>query len=108
MGGKAILFVVLGFSMTFLLIGNNFNRMSLSAMDNMTYYACRRIAHNIALTGANIACNKYYLNANWVGGYSNVPSQGGSFTVTMEKIDILRNIDQIRSISTFNGYYSGY
>jgi hypothetical protein len=108
MGGKAILFVVLGFSLTFLLIGNNFNRMSLSAMDNMTYYACRQISHNIALTGANIGCSHYFFNPSWTAGYSNVPCQGGSFTITVQKLDTLRNINKITTVSTFSGYYSGY
>jgi hypothetical protein len=108
MGGKAILYVVLSFSLTFLLIGNNFNRMSLSAMDNMTYYACKQISHNIALSGANIACNKFYMNQNWIGGYYNVPNQGGTFSVKCEVIDAINTVKRITSVSTFSGYYSGY
>jgi hypothetical protein len=108
MGGKAILLVVLGFSLTFLMIGNNYNRMSLGAIDNMTYYAGKQISHNIAVTGANIGCNKFYLNPTWTGGYSNVAYQGGSFTITVSTLDTAKLIKSVTSVSTYQGYYSGY
>jgi hypothetical protein len=108
MGGRAVLLVVMGFSIAFLTIGNNFNRMSLSAMDNMTYYASRQVSHNICLTGSNIACNKFYLNPNWLGAYSNVPCQGGTFSVTVQNIDTVKLIKSVTTISTYSGYYTGY
>ncbi len=108
MGGKAVLLVVLGFSVAFLLIGNNFNRMSLSANDNMTYYASRQVSHDICLTGANIACNKFYLNPTWAGGYTNIACQGGSFTITVKNLDTAKLIKSITSVSTYSGYYTGY
>ena len=107
MGGKAILFVVLGFSLTFLIIGQNFNRVTLKATDNMTNYANIQISHNIALTGANIACNAFYINPNWTAGYSNVSYQGGSYTVTYQLMDAVKLIKRITSISTFQGF-NGY
>jgi hypothetical protein len=108
MGGRAVLLVVMGFSLAFLVIGNNFNRMSLSAMDNMTYYASRQTSHNIVLTGSNIACNKFYLNPNWTGGYTNIPCQGGTFTVTVKNIDTAKLIKSVTTVSTYSGYYTGY
>jgi hypothetical protein len=108
MGGRAVLLVVMGFSMAFLVIGNNFNRMSLSAMDNMTYYASREISHNICLTGANISCNKFYLNPNWAGGYTNIPCQGGTFTATVTNLDTVKLIKRVMIVSTYSGYYTGY
>src|ERR1035437_2347324 len=107
MGGKAILFVVLGFSLTFLIIGQNFNRVTLKATDNMTNYANVQISHNIALTGANIACNAFYLDPNWTAGYSNVSYQGGTYTVTYQLVDAVKLIKRITSISTYQGY-NGY
>ena len=108
MGGKAILLVVVSFSLTFLLIGNNFNRMSLSALDNMAYYASRQVAHNIALSGANIACNKFYRDTTWKAGYTNVPCQGGTYSVRVQTVDVINEVRRITSISTFTGYYTGY
>jgi hypothetical protein len=107
MGGKAILFVVLGFSLTFLIIGQNFNRVTLKATDNMTNYANIQISHNIALTGANISCNAFYLDPNWTAGYSNVSCQGGTYTVTYQLMDAVKLIKRITSISTFQGF-NGY
>ena len=107
MGGKAILFVVLGFSLTFLVIGQNFNRVTLKATDNMTNYANIQISHNIALTGANISCNAFYLDPNWTAGYSNVSCQGGTYTVTYQLMDAVKLIKRITSISTFQGF-NGY
>jgi hypothetical protein len=107
MGGKAILFVVLGFSLTFLIIGQNYNRITLRANDNMTNYANNHISHNIALSGANIACNTFYLDPNWTAGYSNVPCSDGTFSVTVQTLDVVKLIKCITSISTFQGY-NGY
>ena len=107
MGGKAILFVVLGFSLTFLLIGQNYNRITLRANDNMTNYANSEISHNIALSGANIACNAFYIDPTWTAGYSNVSFQGGTFSVTCQTLDAVKLIKSITSISTFQGF-NGY
>src|ERR1035437_5735587 len=107
MGGKAILFVVLGFSLTFLIIGQNYNRITLNATDNMTNYVNSEISHNIALNGANIACNAFYLNPTWTAGYSNLSCQGGTLNVTVQTLDAVKLITSITSISTLQGY-NGY
>ena len=107
MGGKAILFVVLGFSLTFLIIGQNFNRLTVRANDNMTNYANTQISHNIALTGANLACNAFYLDPTWTTGFSNIPCMGGTFNVTVQTLDAVKLIKSITSISTFQGF-NGY
>jgi hypothetical protein len=107
MGGKALLFVVLGFSLTFLIIGQNYNRITLKANDNMTNYANSETSHNIASTGANIACNAFYLDPTWTAGYSNISCQGGTFTVTVQVLDTTKLIKKITSISSFNGF-NGY
>src|ERR1039457_7193226 len=107
MGGKAVLFVVLGFSLTFLLIGQNFNRITLKATDNMTNYANTEISHDISITGANIACNAFYLDPTWTAGYSNRSCQGGTYSVTVQTLDAVKLIKSITSISSFQGF-NGY
>jgi hypothetical protein len=107
MGGKALLFVVLGFSLTFLLIAQNFNRVTLKANDNMTNYANNQISHNIAVTGTNIACNAFYIDPTWTTGYSNVSCFGGTFTTTVQTLDAVKLIKSITTISTYSGY-NGY
>jgi hypothetical protein len=107
MGGKALLFVVMGFSLTFLLIAQNFNRVTLKANDNMTNYANTQISHNIAVTGTNIACNAFYLDPNWVAGFSNIACMGGTYTTNIQTLDATKLIKSITTISTYNGY-NGY
>jgi hypothetical protein len=104
MGGKAILIVVLSISLTFFFIGVNYNRMTLSASDNMTNYANKQISHSIAVTGANIACNAFYIDPNWTAGYSNVSCMGGSYSVTVQTLDAVKLIKSITCISTFKGF----
>ena len=57
MGGKAILFVVLGFSLIFLVVEKNILSTSSRTVDNMTDYYTSVNAHNIALAGANVGAN---------------------------------------------------
>jgi hypothetical protein len=107
MGGRALLFVVMGFSLTFLIIGQNFNRLTVQANDNMTNYANVQISHNIALTGANIAGNAFYLDPGWTAGYTNIPFQNGSYSVTYTLVDAVKLIKRFTSISTYQGF-NGY
>ena len=54
MAGKGILFLLLGFSVVFLVKGTNFGNISNRAVDNMGEYYKSTVAHNIAVSGANL------------------------------------------------------
>jgi len=106
MSGKASLLVVAGFSMLFLIISQNFGSVSNRAVDNLVDYHTETIAHNIAVSGANLVANKVYFDNTWDEGYSDIPFQGGMLDVTMEVIDPYQDLSEITSTGTYNGYTS--
>ena len=83
MGGKASLLLVLGFSIIFLGVGYNFSNLSLRAVDNVSDYYEDTKAHNIAVSGANMAMNQLFLDGSWVSGYDDLPFNGGTVDVTV-------------------------
>lgn len=83
MGGKASLLLVLGFSIIFLGVGYNFSNLSLRAVDNVSDYYEDTIAHNIAVSGANMAMNQIFIDDSWVSGYDDLPFNGGTIDVTV-------------------------
>jgi hypothetical protein len=103
MGGKAILLVVLGFSLIFLVMESNIVTTSGRTVDNMTDYYTSTNAHNIAVAGANVGANQVYLDPTWTTGYNNISFQDGSYSVSVAIINAFENIRRITSVGTFNG-----
>jgi len=103
MGGKASLFVVAGFSLLFLVISNNFGTVSNRSVDNYSNYFDGTTAHNLAISGANIAANNIYLDPTWDDGYDNLSFQGGTINVEVNIIDAYQNIRQIVSAAYYRG-----
>lgn len=58
MGGKASLFLLLGFSTILMTLGINMNRVSSSAVDNSTSYYEEEMAKNVARSGVNLALSQ--------------------------------------------------
>lgn len=83
MSGKATFILVLAFSGLFLLKGNELIGFSNDSMDNFIKYYTETNTHNIATAGANMAVNQLFFNKYWNIGYSNIPFENGSFTVTV-------------------------
>ncbi len=81
MGGKAAMLLVLGFSLIFLVFGNNFNSLTTRAVINQSDYYTETMAHNIAVAGANLAANAVFMNKSWDAGYNKLPYQGGIINV---------------------------
>ena len=104
MSGRAILFLVIGFSVLFLITERNISVASNRAVDNMAYYYENMNVHNIAVSGANVAANQFFLDPTWTAGFNNVPFGGGSYTVTVNIINASTNTRQICSV----GYYEGF
>jgi len=75
MSGKATLLLIVGFSLIFLVVSKNFGDVSNRAVDNFVDYYTQTVAHDIAISGANIAANNIFLDPTWSSGYSNVPFQ---------------------------------
>jgi hypothetical protein len=107
MGGRAILIIVLGFSITLLTIGSRFGKTSNDSVTNYTNYYFQQMAHNIAISGANLAANQFYLASNWTAGINNLSLGGGTVTVTMTiPGDPLTNLHVITSTGTYRGVRS--
>ena len=70
--GKLALFLVLGFSSMFLMMSYNANSVATRTVDNMVDYHTISVAHNIALSGANVAANQMFLDPSWSAGYSDL------------------------------------
>lgn len=104
MGGKAILFLVIGFSAIFLIMEKNIGTSSSRAVDNMAGYYTTMNVHNIAVSGANVAANQIFLDPTWTSGYTNVSFSGGSYTVKVDVIDAFKNIRRITSVGNYVGY----
>lgn len=104
MGGKALLFVIAGFSLIFLIVAKNFGSITGRAVDNLVDYHTETIAHNIAVSGANIAANKIYLDPTWDSGISSTPFQQGEVSVSYNVIDPYKDIRELVASGTYNGY----
>lgn len=101
MSGKAIFLVVIGFSLLFMIAGNSWNNTSGRMTDNYVDYFDKTTAHNIAISGANMAANQIFLDPTWTDGF-NSPYQNGKLYVSVNVLDQFKNIRQIKSIGIFN------
>jgi len=95
MSGKATLLVVMGFSLIFLIVGKNLGNISGSAVDNSVEYYNQTIAHELAVSAANIAANKIFFDNNWDKGFSDVDLKGGKISAKVEIVDAVKNIRRI-------------
>lgn len=102
MSGKAILLVMMGFSMLFMVVGNFFNGVSGRMTDNYVDYFNKTTSHNIAISGANMAANEVFLDPTWTSGYNDLDYQNGKLYVAVNVLDAFKNIRQIYAIGIFN------
>jgi hypothetical protein len=103
MSGKATLFLIVGFSLLFLVISRNFGEVSNRAVDNFVGYYTETVAHDIAISAANIAANQIFLDPTWDDGYSNIPFQDGHFNVQLAVLDPYKNIREVTAQGTYQG-----
>jgi hypothetical protein len=95
--GKGSLIIILGFSIIFSVASQYWNRESNSAVDNFVGYYDTTMAHNIAISAANIACDTVFFggwkdtlpgnmpSGTFSGGGSSASS--GSFTTSATRIN---------------------
>jgi hypothetical protein len=102
MGGRAILFLVVGFGLTLLVVGKNFGVISSRSVTNYATYYSHNVSHNIAISGANLAVNQIFLSPAWTSGYSNVSISGGTMTVTVVLTNPVTNAIQVTSTGIYN------
>jgi hypothetical protein len=87
MAGKATFLVIIGFTLLFMVAIKNFGRISTDAVGNMVSYYTEMIAHNIAVSGANLASNQIFVDPTWDDGYSDEDFSGGKLNVSVLIMD---------------------
>ena len=103
MGGKAALLLVCGFSILFMVVAKNFGNITTRAVTNVTDYYDQTVAHNIAVSGVNLAANQVFLDNKWDAGYDKMNFMNGKLDVNVDIIDAFQDIRRITSTGTFNG-----
>ncbi|MFH1195242.1 MAG: hypothetical protein V1720_05995 [bacterium] len=104
MGGKGTIFLILGFSLIFLVLGFNFANLTKSSVDNYSSYFTNTKAHDIAVSGANVAANCFFRNPAWTAnGYNNISFSNGTMSLSIATIDVVKNLKRITSVGTYNG-----
>lgn len=101
--GKLALYLVLGFSILYMIIGSNSSKMTTRTVENMADYHAKTSAHNIAVSATNLACNELFLNGAWDDGYSNVNFLNGDFNVSIQVLDPWRNIRRLTTVANYGG-----
>ncbi len=101
MGGKVSLLLILGFSGIFGLMGRSLLNFSNEASENFYNYYSGTRSHNIAVSGANMAANKLFIDKTWTAGFDDISIDGGSLTVTVETFETYKR--RIYSVGSYRG-----
>lgn len=81
----------------------NIHKLGHRSVENFLYYQNSTQAHNIAVSGANLAVNQIYLNNGWRTGYSDVAFAGGTYDVETQDFGI--NQVRVVSVATYQGLH---
>ena len=101
--GKLSLFLVLGFSILYIILGSNSSKLSTQTVENMADYNAKTVAHNLAVSGTNLACNQMFLNGAWDDGYNSIDFENGSFSASIQVIDAWKNIRKLTTVGSYGG-----
>ncbi len=103
--GKWSLLMVLGFSMIALNIMPRVNKRVNDAFNNFVNYQDLSVAHNIAVSAANMAANMVFESASgtmWTTGFPSTSFNGGTFTASVSKLSGVDSADyKIVAIGNF-------
>jgi len=100
MGGKVSIILVMLFSAVFAMVGRTILNRSVTMSDNFVEYYSTTRASNIAISGANIAINRLYLNKDYMDPIYG-PFSGGNIDVDIQKIGTENR--RIIAEGTYNG-----
>ncbi|MEN8194011.1 MAG: hypothetical protein ABFS12_14400 [Bacteroidota bacterium] len=103
MVGKAQLLLVLGFALIFMILGYLWSDLSSRSVDNQVDYYKETIAHNLAVSGANLACSEIYRDQTWNAGFSDLDYYNGEIDVEVTNIGPLLDIVLVTSKGTYMG-----
>jgi len=101
--GKMSLYLVIGFSLLYMIVGNNSNRMSTKTIENMADYNANTVAHNLAVSAANLACNEIFLDDTWEKGISKTDFLNGEIQADLIVVDKVKNVRKLIASGTYGG-----
>jgi len=101
--GKLSLYLVLGFGILYMIMGNKSNKISILTNENMVDYNAKTMVHSIAVSATNLACNEIFLNGAWDEGFVNVPFNGGYVNANVQVLDPFRNIRKLTTSGNYGG-----
>jgi hypothetical protein len=101
--GKLSLYLVVGFSLLYMIMGYNSSRMSNQTVENMADYNAKTVAHNLAVSAANLACNEIFLDDTWDEGIPKTNFLNGEIQASMNVLDKVKNIRKLTVSGTFGG-----
>lgn len=104
--GKMSLYLVVGFSLLYMILGNNSSRMSTQTVENMANYNAKTVAHNLAVSAANLACNEIFLDDTWDGGISKTNFLGGEIQASLSVLDKVQNLRKLTTTGKYGGITS--
>ena len=103
MGGRAIMLLVVGFCVIFMVAERNFNTTASATVDNVVSYYNNAKAHYIADCGVNLVVNKLFLDATIVDQTYTWNFDGGTISASLLTLDHVLNTKQLLSTGTFSG-----
>jgi len=86
MPGKASLLIVMGFTIIFLVMGYFWGNIATRSVENHVSYYKTTIAHNIAVSGANIALQEVIADSEWVSDIIDRPFEYGVMNVDLTSL----------------------
>ncbi len=102
MPGKGSLILIIGFTLIFMVMGYFWGGIATRSVDNHVSYYKNTVAHNIAVTGANLALHEVLKDSSWNAGISNRDFEYGKINVTV-KDSLADTVKIIKSVGTFMG-----
>lgn len=81
--GRTAIYMIIGMSAIFLFFGRTMTSVATDSIDNAITYYENTQRYNIAVAGANLACNQIFLDRTWRSGFTDVEFNGGLFSVSV-------------------------
>ena len=83
MAGKGSLILILGFIFIFMVMGFLWGNLATRSVENHSSYYKSTIAHNIAVSGANLALNEIFKDETWESGIADKNFEHGKLNVNL-------------------------
>lgn len=108
MGGKALLILVMAFTITFIINSRNFTRMATDTTQNFSSYYYTMKCRNAAAVGINILNNRLFFRAGAVDTVFTFEFDGVTVLDSLKTINPYLNIKKIVSIATVSLPHSAF